>query len=148
MKSVVQDWLSNDNISYKQQTVVLSSLRGCDGLTKEDISKRLVRKIRNVVLKNAGTKNTPFMVEDMSLEDIKKYASNCDKYPIHFYMHMCFACEIIGFKHPDEDIRKWFHEAYLIIVHALHLKTENEEECDFRLQDGVDTPYIKLEENS
>lgn len=63
-------------------------------------------------------------------------------------MHMRFACEIIGLKHPDKDIRKWFQETYLIIVYALHLKPENEEECGLRLQDGIDTSYIKLEENS
>lgn len=148
MNSVVQEWLNNNSISFKQQTVVLSALRGCDGLTKEDISKKLVRKIRNVVLKNAGTENTPFMIETMSLDDVKKYASNCDKYPIHFYMHICFACEVIGFKHPNQEIKKWFHEAYLIMVYALHLKPENEAECDIRLQDGVDTPYIKIEKDA
>ncbi len=36
MKSVVKEWLSNDNISWKQQTVVLSALRGCDGQSKYD----------------------------------------------------------------------------------------------------------------
>ena len=146
MKSVVQEWLSNDNISWKQQTVVLSTLRGCDGQSKEDLSKKLVRRIRSVVLYNAGASDTPFMIEDMTLEEIKQFAANCDKYPIHFYMHACFACEIIGFKHPDAEIKKWFNEAYLIMVHALHLKPETEEECDLRLIDGVNTPYTKVAE--
>jgi hypothetical protein len=147
MNSVVQEWLGNDNISWKQQTVVLSCLRGCDGQTKEDLSKKLVRRIRSVVLYNAGNVDTPFMIEDMNLNEVKMIGANCDKYPIHFYMHALFACEIIGFKHPDEKIRKWFNEAYYILVHALHLKPETEEECDFRLQDGVNTPYIKVVED-
>ena len=35
---------------------------------------------------------------------------------------------------------------YQIMVDALHLKPESETECDFRLRDGVNTPYTELEE--
>lgn len=73
-------------------------------------------------------------------------AEDSDKYPIHYYMHSVHACEIIGYKHPDPEIRRWFHSAYQIMVDALHLKPESEAECDFRLRDGVNTPYTELEE--
>lgn len=141
MGSVVQKWLSNDNISWKQQTVVLSSLRGCDGQSKYDISKKFTRKLRNVILHNAATETTSFMRDEMTLEDVREFAEDCDKYPIHFVMHLCHACEVIGFKHPNEEIQTWFHNAYLTIVDALHLKPETQEECDFRLRDGVNTLY-------
>lgn len=141
MASVVKDWLSNDNISFKQQTVVLSSLRGCDGQSKHDVSKRFIRKIRSIVLKNGGAEIPTFMTDEMSLGDVRTFAEDCDKYPIHFVLHLCHCCEIIGFKHPDAGIARWFNFAYKIIVDALHLKPETEEECDERLVDGVNTPF-------
>lgn len=144
--SVVQEWLSGPKISWKQQTVVLSALRGCDGQSKYDLSKKMTRKLRSVILHNAGAKNTTFMRDTMTLEEVREMAEDSDKYPIHYYMHMCHACEVIGFKHPDGEIRSWFHEAYLIIVDALHLRPETEEECDDRLRDGVNTPFTEIED--
>lgn len=137
-RSVVQDWLSE--LSWKQQTVVLCIMRGCDGQPKDDVSKLIVRTIRSVILHNAGTENSPFMQDRVTVDDVMKYSKDMDKYPVHFVMHICFACEIIGFKHPDPEIRDMFSEFYHIIVRALHLKPETEQECDIRLYDGVDTP--------
>lgn len=39
MPSVVKLWVSE--LSFKQQTVLLSALRGCDGRSKKDISKAI-----------------------------------------------------------------------------------------------------------
>lgn len=147
MKSVVQDWLSGDNISWKQQTVVLSSLRGCDGQSKYDLSKKLTRQLRSTILHNAGAADTSFMRNTMTLEEVRELAEDSDKYPIHYYMHALHACEVIGFKHPDKEIREWFNGAYLIMVDALHLKPETEEECDYRLRDGVNTPFTEIDED-
>ncbi|MFA6327345.1 MAG: hypothetical protein WCX15_00515 [Bacilli bacterium] len=147
MKSVVKEWLSNDNISRKQQTVVLSSLRGCDGQSKYDLSKKLTRQLRSAILYNAAAADTTFMRDTMTLEEVRKLAEDSDKYPIHYYMHALHACEIIGFKHPDNEIREWFNGAYLIMVDALHLKPETEEECDYRLRDGINTPFTEIEED-
>jgi hypothetical protein len=137
MVSVLQKWV--EGLSFKQQTVVLCVLRGCDGQPKEDLSKLVVRYIRKVVLKNAGTDKTPFMSNIITLNDIIQMSRDLDKYPVHYVMHLIFACEIIGFKHPDSNIREFFNSSYKIMVGALHLKPETEEECDDRLKDGVDT---------
>ncbi len=87
------------------------------------------------------------MRDTMTLEEVRKLAEDSDKYPIHYYMHACHACEIIGFKHPDKEIREWFNKAYLIMVDALHLKPETEEECNYRLRDGVNTLFTEIEED-
>jgi len=31
------------------------------------------------------------------------------------------AAEILGYKHPNEPIRSWWHRTYLRLVHDLHL---------------------------
>jgi len=147
MKSVVKEWLTADNISWKQQTVVLSSLRGCDGQSKYDLSKKLTRQLRSAILYNAAAADTTFMRDTMTLEEVRKLAEDSDKYPIHYYMHALHACEIIGYKHPEKEIKDWFNGAYLIMVDALHLKPETEEECDYRLRDGVNTPFTEIEED-
>ncbi len=144
MKSVVKEWLTSDNISWKQQTVVLSALRGCDGQSKYDLSKKLTRQLRSAILYNAGANDTTFMRNTMTLEEVRKLAEDSDKYPIHYYMHALHSCEIIGFKHPDKETREWFNGAYLIMVDALHLKLETEDECDYRLRDGVNTPFTEI----
>ena len=141
MSSVVKEWLSSNDVSWKQQTVVLAILRGCDGQSKYDVSKKFTRKLRNAILNNAAEETTSFMKDDMTLKEVREFAEDADKYPMHFIMHLCHACEIIGFKHPDIETRIWFYDSYLIIVDALHLRPENEQECDFRLRDGVNTLY-------
>lgn len=141
MSSVIQDWLSADNISWKQQTVALSVIRGCDGQSKYDLSKKFTRKLRRTLLKNAAEENTSFMRDEMTLEEVREFAEDCDKYPMHFVMHVCHACEIIGFKHPELNVGLWFLNAYYIIVDALHLKPETLVECDYRLRDGINTPF-------
>ena len=143
MASVVKEWVSADNISMKQQTVLLSCIRGCDGQSKHDISKKFIRKIRDTVLFNAAASDTTFMKDAMTLDEVREYAEDSDKYPIHFAMHLCHCCEIIGYKYPDVSTRGWFNSAYHIIVDSLHLKPETEAECDFRLRDGVNTPYTE-----
>ncbi len=47
MPSVVKYWITE--LSWKQQTVILSALRGCDGKSKEDISKPVTRFFRHLI---------------------------------------------------------------------------------------------------
>lgn len=143
MVSVIQDWVSNENISLKQQSLILAALRGCDGQSKDDISKKIVRKIRFTVLNNAAGADTSFMKDTVTLTDVLAFAKERNKYPVHFYIHICHCCEGIGFKHPDKLVRDWFYKAYLIITKSLYLNPETEKEFDARLQDGS---TMKLED--
>lgn len=136
MSSVVQNWVFNDGISMKQQCILLTALRSCDGIYNDDVSKTVIRKIRCTLLNNAADANTNFMQTDVPLDIVARFAKSRDKYPVHFYMHVCHCCEVIGYKHPDTDIRQWFYKAYLLMVKALYLNPETEQECDERLCDG------------
>ncbi len=135
MSSVVQEWMSGDNISWKQQTVILTALRGCDSFSNQ-LMEKIKKKLRNTVLKNAGASNQSFMSEGMSLDDVYKFTQDCDKAPNHYHMHVLHAFEIIGYKHPDFEIREWFMSAYSIMVDSMHVRPETEKQCDARLADA------------
>ena len=79
---VTQSWCHA--ITFMQQTVLLTAVRGPDGIAK---------------------------------------------------YHPCNAAEIVGYKHPDPDIRAWWHKTYLRLVHDMHLWLETEEQMDLRLGD-------------
>lgn len=56
--------------------------------------------------------------------------------PHHFQVHFMHAAEIVGYKHPDERIRKWWRTTYDYLVNDLHLHPETEDELDKRLGDN------------
>lgn len=137
-ESVVQDWVSIC-CTWKQQTVLLAGLRGCDGLPKHDPSKQFTKKMRAVLLKNADPTSS-FMPCGEGEESIADFFIDCsrgglDAYPVHWLMHFLQAAEIIGYKHPDEETRAYWIHFYLAGVTALHLNPESEEQLDKRLVD-------------
>lgn len=135
MNSVVQDWISNSNMTLKMQTVLLLALRGCDGVQKEDISKKFVRTFRSVILKDAG--GGQFMVNDVTPQDLYDFSKSLDHYPMHWLIHFIHAIQLVGIFHPDNEIRMWFDSMYVKLVEALHFKPEDIDSTERRLQDNV-----------
>jgi hypothetical protein len=152
-KYVIKGWITR--LTFKQQTVLLAAIRGCDGVQREDISKKIVRRYRSVILEDAdgtidATKeryesmspNDPryvpphFMNTYVSDLDIKIFLKSMDHYPMHWLFHFLHAVEILGYKHPQVKEREWWHDLYRKMVEALHLNIETEEEMDERLKDG------------
>jgi hypothetical protein len=123
------------------QGVLVSATRGCDGLTKEDPSKPLVREFRLVLLRNAkpldAINGKKMFMDPLDDDRFNLFANelikSMDHYPMHFLTHFMFACEIVGYKHPDDDTRFRWLALYEMIVHALHLHQEPEAELDKRL---------------
>lgn len=132
MATVTQDWL--ESLSFKQQTVLLTALRGCDGISKEDCTKKLVRDLRRVILKDAAPTAGQFM-SVCKLTDVLPLVDNMDMYPMHWLMHYIHAVEIVGYNHPDFGIKNKYHNMYLSLVDGLHLQPETKEQNDTRLKD-------------
>jgi hypothetical protein len=131
-KSVVlQEWVWS--LPWRQQSVLLCSLRGCDGLTKNDPSKFIVRNIRAVVLKDADPRNAFISRRTPLHEAVRLVAEDVDKYHVHFLMHMMHAAEIIGFKHPDGDVAQTWLDAYERLCAALHVNSEGALDLEERL---------------
>ena len=134
-KSVVQDWLFN--CTFKQQTVLLSALRGCDGKPKEDVSKKLTRKLRRSMLHSANPVQGPrdFMGGEPTDEDINNFLRNLDPYPMHWLLHFTHATQIVGLYHPDPQTASFWIDIYRAICFAMHLMPEPRQTMEYRLRD-------------
>jgi len=135
---VVKEWL--DKLTLKQQTVLLCAIRGCDGVPKGDISKELVRLLRETILENACPfdNTSEFMQIKASTVDeiVKKFLKQPDIYPVHWLFHFMHAVEIIGYNHPHEATAKWWLQFYNDICYMLHVNPETKYQNDIRLTDG------------
>ncbi len=137
--SILQDWVST--LGLRHQGVVVTCLRGCDGFQKEDPSKQLLREIRGILLtpydaRELKITETSFMSTFPSVtcrESFPVLLKSLDGYPVHFITHLIFACEIIGYHHPDTQIRLCYEWRYKELVKKLHFKPESKEEMDARL---------------
>lgn len=145
--SVVQSWLSD--CSLKQQTVLLSALRGCDGRGKNDPSKKFTKWLRTSILLNADPKTTfygpPVELNEENQAIIDDFFVDCsrgslDEYPTHWFLHMLQAAEIIGYKCPYPQVAAFWIYYYLSGIRAMHVNPETESQLDIRLADNVESP--------
>lgn len=154
---VTQKWLNK--IPMMQQTVLLTAIRGPDGITKYGPAKMLLRWYRRCILLSAmdgkvltgpcaeggGSFTGPSFAAsapdsifwDEGMEPlVDDYIRALDGIPRHFQAHFMHGAEILGYKHPDEDTRSWWNQLYIRLVHDLHLHPESEAELDSRLGDS------------
>lgn len=156
-RTATQDWVNG--LTIMQQSVLLGSVRGPDGIAKYHHVKYLLRWYRRCILVSAldgVVLTTPYELGGGSFTgpsyavlspeldqdwrhqmdaEVSKYLRSVDELPHHFQLHFMHAVEIVGYKHPDETIRAWWHKTYLRLVHDLHLWPETEEQMDARLGD-------------
>lgn len=155
---VTQEW--THGLKLMQQTVLLTAVRGPDGIGKYHPCKFLLRWYRRCLLLSAldgkvfktpyehgggsftGPSYTPTVMEHdwrpgMD-EVVGEYLKSLDELPHHYQLHFMHAIEIMGYKHPDEEIRKWWYRVYYELVRDMHLQIETEEAMDYRLCDNED----------
>ncbi|WP_431512583.1 hypothetical protein [Variovorax sp. DAIF25] len=153
---VTQSWVHG--ISMMQQSVLLAAIRGPDGLAKYGGgAKMLLRWYRRCVLlsamdrrvlpnpiePNGGSFTGPSLDGDDDLDHwsermqvhVNDYLRQVDALPHHYQLHFLHATEILGYKHPDAEIRLFWNRLYERLVHDFHLWPETEEQLDSRLGD-------------
>lgn len=139
-----------------QQSVLISAIRGPDGVIKNHPSKMLCRWFRRCVVISAFDKKTLDNPYDLgggsytgpSIESpqdgiwevgmdmrVKEYLDSQDSLPLHFHLHLLHGAEIVGYKHSTPRIRCWWNDTYLRIAHDMHLSIETKEQLDGRLND-------------
>jgi hypothetical protein len=160
-KSVIQEWVSD--LTMMQQTVLLTCVRGPDGMAKYSSPKFIGRWLRRCILLSAmdgkvftnpldhggGSFTGPSVETGWSGWSVEHWkAAMCDVVdnfvrdedciPSHFMAHIRNGAQILGYKHPDQEIRVWWNQFYLRLVNLLHLYPETEEEMDKRLGDSLE----------
>lgn len=72
-----------------------------------------------------------------ALDDlVSEYLRSLDELPHHFQLHFMHAVEILGYKHPDPAVRRWWLLVYQRLVLDMHLTPETESALDYRLGDS------------
>lgn len=137
-QSVLLDWVS-ENLSWREQTVLLATVRGPDGMPKHNSGKVLCRLLRSHILQDATPGRGTFMNYDLrgDREEMEKFFNDHDGYPHHFIMHLIHAAQILGYKHPEKPIAMFWSEFYEKACDAMHMNPETEEEMSTRLADDV-----------
>jgi hypothetical protein len=154
MKPVTQEW--THSLPLMQQTVLLTAIRGPDGLPKYAGVKMLLRWYRRCVLlsamdrrvlsdpydNNGGSFTGPSLKHELDAgwEEgmnavVDDYLRSLDAIPHHFQLHLMHAAEIVGYKHPDLRIRTWWAKVYHRLVNDMHLHPETLDEMNERLGD-------------
>lgn len=155
IKIVTQSW--THGLPYMQQTVLLTAVRGPDGAGKYHPSKYMLRWFRRCTLicalegialttphdKRGGSFTGPSYTGHVIGDEwqhhmetvFSAYLKSLDELPHHFQLHFMHAAEIVGFKHPDIDIREWWRMVYFELARDMHLRPELESELDRRLGD-------------
>lgn len=154
-RSVIQEWVTR--LPMMQQTVLLTAVRGPDGLPKYHPTKFVLRWYRRCILlsaldgkvltdptePNGGSFTGPSLDEKWigfpwhpgMDKRVTEYLRSLDEVPHHFQLHLMHAVEILGYKHPDAEIRHWWERVYARLVHDMHLWPETEDQLDQRLGD-------------
>jgi len=132
--SVLKDWVTV--LPLRHQGVLISSVRGCDSVNKEDPAKALKRCYRALILNTPSDKPTSF-IEYLELDAVSNRMNhvirNHDHYPVHYIMHFLHAAEIVGACHPEPSVRALWWGFYTTMCKKFHLRTETKADLDERL---------------
>lgn len=151
MTSVLQDWVQQ--MTFRQQGVLVLALRGPDGVPKEDAAKPIVRTLRALVLMSGRDKKpmdlniyfkddlfmtTYWIANVMNWHDkCKAFFDNWDAYNVHFLQHLLHAYAVVGIGHPNDIIKDRCWNFYVQGCNKLHMNAETPSDIEYRLRDGV-----------
>jgi hypothetical protein len=135
MTSIIKPWVAE--LGLRHQGVLVSAIRGPDGIPREDPIKTLVRIYRGHVLRafcGDVKKATSYMVpfnEEVFESASRQVLKNLDHYNLHFFLHFTHAIEIMGYYSKYErDSWLWLYEN---ICRKMHINSETKEQLDLRL---------------
>jgi len=147
MKSIQPLWCLQ--LPLQQQSVLFLASRGPDGIDKAHPCKDVQRAYRATVLIGAkqgrllhwGECGDGFISLDLFSDD-KKWSQVCNRFfpfvdslPHHYYMHLLYGVEILGYKHPDIRFKNRWNDFYKRGIEELHLMPESELQMELRLND-------------
>lgn len=154
-ESVLHDWVHE--LTFQQQALLLTGMRGPDACNKHNSAKAIVRLLRGAVVKPAGKwsglndndfmwgeyyrESYPYSEDYTTPEDhifireSNSFFHDHDSYPHHFIMHLIHCAEVVGYKHPDHNIANYWRGFYQRACKEFHMTPETLGEMDARLND-------------
>jgi hypothetical protein len=143
MTSVLQDWVME--LPLREQGTLLTAVRGCDDEPKAWVrtgvayspGRRLTAYIRWCFMHPADQREVD--LEEgaffMSTPPDPFKPSAFGHLPQHWYSHAMHSLEIIGNRHPRQEVRVVAWRLYETMVHALHLNVETMDQMIARLSE-------------
>ncbi len=129
---VLQDWMAE--LPWKQQSVVLSSLRGPD--TSRPVGVKVITRWLRGITQNNADPSTDYM-KDLPFPSLEEFQRDLEYCTMHYYCHLMHAMGIIGYNHPEEKTKDIAIRYYAAMVDFLHLNPETKEQLNKRLEDRV-----------
>jgi hypothetical protein len=143
MSSVLQPWVME--LPHREQGVLLTGVRGCDlspkewgadGVVIDTPSRRLTAFIRWCFMEPADPREIDMpgaFFQSQPPEPFKPGALG--HYPLHWYSHVMHCLEVIGYRHPNDDVSEVCLRLYRAMVRNLHLRVEPEQVMIDRLSE-------------
>lgn len=158
MSSVLQPWVQE--LPFMQQSVLISAVRGPDGISKYHKCKSLIKWYRRCILVSAfdnkildnpyhegggsftgpslNNPNHPVPWEIRMEKIVSDFLVSRDELPFHYFTHFVHACEVLGYKHPDQRIKSFWGLVYARMCKCMHMNLETECDMDCRLGDKLE----------
>lgn len=149
MKSVLQDWVMY--LPLREQGTLLTGVRGCDLAPKiidciderygcstgEGSSERqLVAFLRYCIMNPADEREIDIKgAFFQSRPPINWKPSQFGHYPEHWYAHIMHCFEVVGYRHPTDNLAYEAFKIYERLVKNLHLNVETKEQMIERLSE-------------
>jgi hypothetical protein len=137
MKSVLQDWVME--LPLREQGVLLTGIRGCDLTPKYPFSspeRVLVAFLRYCVMNPADPREVDIPGAFFQSQPPEKgKASELGHYPQHWYSHLMHCFEVIGYRHPDDNLSFTALHIYHKLVSNMHLNPETKGQMIARLSE-------------
>lgn len=142
--SIVQDWAAE--LGLRHQGVLVSAVRGPDGVAKTHPLKTLVAIYRGCVLvphcgdlRKASSYMTWFEDEHEFRDAARAWLSSMDEMSLHYVLHFVHAAEIVGYFHPASEVRDVWAEFYRDACRKMHVAPESFSALSSRLDADEET---------
>ena len=139
MTSVLQEWVMD--LHLREQGTLLTAVRGCDLTPKNpdtlnSTERRLHQFFRYCIMIPADDREVGINGAFFQSEPPRDWrSSEFGHYPLHWYTHLMHAFEVVGYRHPDHNIRMEAEAIYVKFVTGLHLYPEDRLEMTKRLSE-------------
>lgn len=142
MRSVLQDWVME--LPLREQGTLLTAVRGCDLEPKQWYStgfadspgRRITAFVRFCFMNPHDPREVDIAGAFFQSEPPNPFRpSEFGHLPQHWYSHIMHALEVIGYRHPNEELQEICFRLYVDMVFNLHLSVETKEHMLIRLSE-------------